>query len=162
MKISKNLLAAVAVTTVATGSIIGIGAVSAHGNGENKDELVTKLAEKFNVDASEVESVFEEQHAVMEQKRDAKRAEHLQSLVDAGTITADQKTALETKFAEMETAREALRDQDLTREEMHAKMEEGRTAIDAWAKEQGIDLKTIRPEGGPMGHEGGRGHGFRD
>ena len=159
MKLSKNLLAAVAVTSIATGSIIGIGAVSAHGGGENKDELVTKLAEKFNVDASEIETVFEEQHAEMELERDAKRAEHLQSLVDAGTITADQKTALETKFAEMETAREALKDQDLTREEIHTKMEEGRTAFEAWATEQGIDLDAIRPEGG---HMGGRGHGFRD
>lgn len=47
MKISKNLLAAVAVTTVATGGILGISAASAHGNGENKDELVTKLSENL-------------------------------------------------------------------------------------------------------------------
>ncbi len=159
MKISKNLIAALAVTTIATGSILGVSAASAHGSGDNKDELVTKLAEKFNVDASEVESVFEEQHAEMEAERDTKREEHLQSLVDAGTITADQKIALETKFTEMETARESIKDQDLTHEEMHTKMEESRTAFEAWAKEQGIDLSAIRPDGG---HMGGRRHGMRD
>lgn len=162
MKLSKNLLAALAVTTVATGSILGVSAVSAHGNGENKDELVTKLAQKFNIDVSEVESVFEEQRTEMQAERETKRAEHLQGLVDAGTITAEQKTLLETKFDEMKATREALRDQDLTREERHEKMEEARESFEAWANEQGIDLEAIHPEGGPEGQKGGRGHGMRD
>jgi len=159
MKLNKNLLIAMAVTSIATGSIIGISAVSAHGGGENKNELVTKLAEKFNVDASEVESVFKKQHAEMKAEREVKRTERLQALVDAGTITAEQKTALEAKFEEMATTRQALKNQDLSLEEIHAKMDEGRSAIESWAKEQGINLKDIRPEGGQMG---GRGHGFRD
>lgn len=162
MKISKNLLAALAVTTVATGSILGVSAASAHGNGENSDELVTKLAEKFNVDESEIESVFEEQRTEMQAERETARAEHLQGLVDAGTITSDQKIALEAKLDEMKATREALRDQDLTREERHEKMEEARDSLEAWAKEQGIDLSAIHPEGGPGGHKGGRGHGMRD
>ena len=157
MKISKNLLAAVAVTTVATGGILGISAASAHGNGENKDELVTKLAEKFNVDASEVESVFEAQHEEHQAEMEAKRAEQLQSLVDAGTITADQKTALEAKFEEMHTLRESLRDQDLTREQMHDKMKEARDSFETWAEDQGIDLEAIRPEGKGFGEHGPRG-----
>lgn len=159
MKINKQLLAAVAVTTIATGSIIGISATSAHQTkGENKDELVTKLAEKFNVDASEVESVFDEQRATMEAERDSKREEHLQTLVDEGKITAEQKIALEAKFAEMKSARDELKNQNLTRDEMHTKMEEGRVAFKAWAEEQGIDLDAIRPEGGLRFGPGGHGH----
>lgn len=154
MKLSKNMLAAVAVTTVAAGGLLGVSAASAHGNGEHKDELVTKLAEKFNVDKSEVEAVFEAQHAEMEAEREAERSEHLQSLVDSGKITAEQKTALEAKFEEMHTKREELKDQNLTRKEIHDKMDEARDSFEAWAEEQGIDLDAIRPERGARGEFG--------
>ena len=151
MKLSKNLLAAIAVTTIASGSIIGIGAASAQSSNNGQDSLVSKIAEKFNLDKTAVQSVFDEQHAAREAEIQAKIADRLQSLVDSGKITAEQKTALEAKQAEMKATREALKDQNLTREEMHTKMEEARTTFETWAKDQGIDLSVIRPEGGPMG-----------
>lgn len=159
MKYSKNLLAAALVTTIAAGSVAGIGAASAHNSSGNRnDDLISKLAQKFGVEEGEVKAVFDEQHEAREAERDAKRTEHLQSLVDNGTLTAEQKTALEAKFEEMHVSREALRSQDLSREEKRAKMQENRAALKAWAKEQGIDLSTIRPEGG----EGQGGHGRKD
>ncbi len=152
MKISKNLLAGVAVTTVAAGSIIGIGAASAHGGFGNGDNVASEVAQKFNLNEEEVKQFFEDKHQERETEMEAKRSERLQALVDAGTITADQKTALEAKSEEMHTLRESFRDQDLTREQMHDKMKEARDSFKTWANEQGIDLEAIRPEGRQMRH----------
>lgn len=57
----------------------------------------------------------------------------------------------------MHTLRESLRDQDLTREQMHDKMKEARDSFETWAEDQGIDLEAIRPEGKGFGEHGPRG-----
>jgi hypothetical protein len=85
----------------------------------------------------------------------------LQKLVDAGTITVSQKTAVEAKLKELKAARESNKDsmKDLTDDERKAKMEEERTSLEAWAKEQGIDLANLKGilMGGGHGGMGGPG-----
>ncbi len=157
MKLSKSMLAAGVVTTIAAASVVGIGAASAQSNSD--DSIVDKIAAKFSLNRDEVQSVFDEKHEEIEAKRDEKQATRLQELVDNGTITAEQKTALQAKLDEMEAKRDALRDQDLSREEIRAQMETVSTEFEAWATEQGIDLKAIRPVGMSMGmHMGHGGH----
>ena len=150
------MLAAGIVTTVAAGSLLGV-ASAATSSSDPQGGLIDKLVSKFNLNKEEVQAVFDEAHEERHAEMEAKRSEHLQELVDAGTITAEQKTALEAKFEEMHTNREALRDQDLTEEERRTKMDEARDAFESWAEQQGIDLDAIRPEGGRggMGHQGG-------
>jgi hypothetical protein len=160
MKINKQLLAAVAVTTVATGTALGISGASAHsgGNEEERAARVSELAERFNLDESEVESYFEEKRTEHEAEREQKRDEHLAGLVEDGTLTQEQADALKAKMEELHEARDALKDQDLTREEMREQMEANREELQSWAEEQGIDLDAIRPEKGE-GRRGHHGHG---
>jgi polyhydroxyalkanoate synthesis regulator phasin len=148
------MLAAGVVTTIAAASALGIGAASAQSS--SGTSIVDRIATKFNLNRDEVQTVFDEQHTEMEANHEQEQSTRLQALVDKGTITADQKTALEAKHTEMEAARDALKDQNLTREEMHTKMDAARTEFETWAKDQGIDLATIRPMGG-MVHGGPRG-----
>ncbi len=154
MKMSKSLMSAGLLTAVAVGSLAGVSAVNAASD-SHKDSLIDKIVTETGADRSKVEAAFESHHEEMHAQKELKRSEHLQNLVDAGTITAEQKTALEAKFEDMHTQREALRDQDLTREEMHTQMQQYRSEFESWAKEQGLDLNAIRPEGegfGPRGH----------
>lgn len=93
-----------------------------------------------------MQKVFDEQHEARKAEHDAKRAERLQSLVDDGTITAEQKTAIEAKIEELSKNREANRDsfKDLSQEERKAKMDEERESLEAWAEEQGLDLSKLK------------------
>lgn len=160
MKLSKSMLAAGVVTTIAVAGVAGIGAASAHSNGN--DTMVDRIATKFGLNRDEVQTVFNDQREEMHEQREERNATRLQELVDDGTLSAEQKTALEAKHEEMETAREALRDQNLSREEMREQMETSREEFKTWAESQGIDIDDIRPEGmgnrqGPRGQFGGQG-----
>ncbi len=153
---SKSLVSAGLLTAVAVGSLAGVSAVNAASD-SHKDSLIDKIVTDTGADRTKVEAAFDAHHEEMRAEMEQKKSERLQNLVDAGTITAEQKTALEARFEEMHTQREALRDQDLTREEMHNQMEQHKTEFEAWAKEQGIDLSTMHPERGEG--FGARGHG---
>lgn len=147
-KVKTGLLAASALAVVGTVGIVGVNTANAQSDSNNSpmSGLVEKLATKFNLNKADVQKVFDENH----QEREAKRAEdqstRLQKLVDAGTITADQKTKIEAKFKELQTAREADRGslKDLTKEERKAKMDAQRTELEAWAKDNGIDVTKLQ------------------
>lgn len=117
--------------------------------------LVDKIASKFNISKDDVQKVFDEDRAAHEAEHDKEVSDRLQKLVTDGTITAAQKTAIEAKIKEMKADREANRDamKNLSETERKAKMDEKRSALEAWAKEQGLDLSKLKGVfGGPHGH----------
>lgn len=129
--------------------------------------MAGKIAKQFNLDSSEVEKVFEEDRKEHESEREAIQTKRLQKLVDNGTITDKQKTAIEAKLKEVRAEREKNRDSmdDLSDEQRKAKMDEHRAELESWAKQQGIDLSKLKDifmpgghRGGPGGHHGGREH----
>lgn len=63
--------------------------------------------------------------------------ERLNQAVDDGVITAEQKEALSSKFAQLQQKRE-----------------QHQAELEAWFKEQGIDPKALTPYGG-FGHHMG-------
>ncbi len=161
MKLSKSLMSAGVLTAVAVGSFAGVGAVNAFDNQDaSRDSLIDRIVTDTGADRTTVEASFEAHHQEMEAQMKQKQSERLQSLVDSGTITAEQKSAIEAKHDEMEAQRESWKDQDLTREEMRDKMDADRDEFESWAESQGIDLDAVRPtkaEG--FGHGGPGGHG---
>lgn len=128
MQIKKSLLIAGAVTTLGLATTLGVGAyaMGGGGSGGGSSELVTKLAQRFNLNQSDVQAVFDEYRNA---EREAEISERLQELVDEGKITTEQKTLIENKLKEVQ----ATRDQE-------------RRALEAWAKEKNINLKYV------MGH----------
>ncbi len=137
-----------------------MSAVSAQSDSSGSDpmsNLVDALVSKFNLNKEEVQSVFEADRTAREAERQQEQSQRLQDLVDDGTITAVQKTAIEAKIKERQAQRESNKDslKDLTDEERKAKMEEERTSLETWAKAQGLDLTKLH--GVLMG--GGRGFG---
>jgi hypothetical protein len=125
-----------AVSQKVLGSMLAIGAVSAIAvgvtsfasaeSGSNSNSLVDRIANKFNLNKDEVKAVFNEEHAARAAERLADVSQDLQKDVDAGDLTADQKTLIETKLKEIQTAREAQR-----------------AELDAWAEDNNIDAKYI-------------------
>ncbi len=159
MKITKSMLVAGLVTTATAASVIGIGAASAQSNNSNGTGLIDKIATTFNLKRDSVQSTFDQFREEKQADRQVKADEHLQSLVDNGTITADQKAVLEAKKDEQKAAFENLKSQDLTRQEMHDQMEALHDDFTTWAEQQGINLQDIRPDKGVDGdHRGPRGH----
>lgn len=164
-KLKKGLMAAAAIATIGVAGVATTAGVYAATTDSTDPQasLVQKIADKFGVNKDEVQQLFDEQRTEHEAKHEAEVAERLQALVDDGTITAEQKTLIETKIKEMKEQREADRDnfKELSHEERKAKMDEGKTGLESWAKDNGLDLtklKGVFMDGGPRGF-GGPGHG---
>ena len=122
MQMRKSLLIAGAVTTLGLATTLGVGAYAMGGDSHNNG-LVSKIAQRFNLNQVDVQAVFDD---YKNSEREAEISERLQELVDEGKITPEQKTLIENKLKEVE----ATRDQE-------------RKDLEAWAKEKGIDLKYV-------------------
>jgi hypothetical protein len=131
MNIKKSLLVAGAVTSVGLASLTGVHAVSA-ATDANGDSLISKIAQKFNLNESDVQAVFDQNKAERDAEIQTEMADQLQQAVDDGDITAEQKTLIENKLKELQSARQTEHD-----------------TLDAWAKDQGIDAKYLMMGGGP-------------
>ncbi len=163
MNINSKLAVVGAVSAIAGATFIGASVASAHDNNGGQ-ELVSKVAEQFNLSEDEVQAVFddyrEERHAEHEAEREEARATHLQELVDEGVITEEQRSELEAFAEEHHAKMEELRDQDLSRSEIRDAMEALRDEMEAWAEAEGLDIDDLRPEDGP-GHGRGGHHQMR-
>jgi len=118
--------------------------------------IVQKIAERFNLNVSDVKQVFDEERDERRADRYARFTERLNDLVSEGKLTEDQKDAVLAKHEEMQNQIEELR--NLSFEERKTKMQEVHDDFKSWAEGQGIDLSTIGPLGGPFGR--GMGHGM--
>ncbi len=160
-KLRKGLVAAAAVAVVGSAGLAATQAVSAATNDSSTGQttIVDRIASKFGLNKDDVQKVFDEERTAHEAERQAKQSERLQKLVDKGTITADQKTKIEAKIAELQSKREAERDgfKDLTGDERKAKMDAAKAELEQWANENGIDLTKLK--GIFMGGGRGFGHG---
>jgi hypothetical protein len=164
--ITKSLIVASIVGTFGLGGLATAGIANAESAASSSTDpmssLVEKIASTFNIDKAKVQSLFDENKTARQAEREKQQTERLQKLVDNGTITAAQKTAIEAKLAELKKEREADKDtmKDLSDAERKAKMDEKRTELESWAKEQGLDLTKLKGilsggHGGPGGPGGG-------
>lgn len=160
--VTKSLIAAGIVATAGAGGLVTANIASAETSSSNTDtpmsSLIDKISSTFNVDKSKVQALFDEEKNSREAEREKMQTERLQKFVDDGTITAAQKSAIEKKIAEMKTERESSREEmkNLTDEERKEKMDEKKTELESWAKEQGLDLAKLKGVlGGGHGGLGG-------
>lgn len=162
-----KLLLPVLALTLATAAVVGVSSVSAQSETEPHQTIIERLAERFGVETSEVQSVFDEVHQERQAEREAQVSERLQAAVDAGDLTAEQMQLILDKMAQMRQNKPEKPEnwQDLTQEERRAAMETRReemqtrkAKLEIWAEEHGIDLQYLHLGKGP---DMGRGHGPR-
>lgn len=160
-KMNKRSLIAASIVGVVGAGIVGTGAmVSAESNTTSHDpmsSLVDKLSSTFHLDKAKVQEVFDQQCVEMGAKHEQEVNSRLDALVTAGTITSAQKSAVQTKLAELKKERDAYRDtmKSLSETERKAAMDSKRAELEKWASEQGLDLSKLdgvfRGPGGPGG-----------
>jgi hypothetical protein len=126
------------------------------------DSLVQKLAEKFGLNQSDVQAVFDESRSEMQAERQAEVTAKLDELVAAGTITSQQKQLIVDKHTQLQTERDTNRDsfRNLSADEKKAKRDAEQADLEAWAANTGIDVQYLM-----LGHDRGPGeqnHSLRD
>jgi competence protein ComGC len=138
---NKNFLIPALVLCLGGGLLYGATRVSAFSMGVNSSSpIVQKLVEKFDLNANEVVTTFNELREEHRTQMRAEREERLNQAVADGVITEEQKQALIQK-----------------QEEMQAEMEQHREEMDAWFEKQGIDRDALSNYGGFGGPKGMKG-----
>jgi len=122
--------------------------------------LQEAIAQRFHVDVADVQQVFQEQHARMQDEMRAQSQERLDALVADGKLTQEQVDALQAKHQEMEALQKSLK--DATPQERKDAIESHREDMKAFADELGlpnIPLEGMRAREGRGGM--GRPHQFK-
>ncbi len=154
MKSKKILLLVTAIGLLALVGIGTAGAISAE-ESNSYPSIVQKLVERFNLNAGEVEEVFDEFRGERHQEMQARFENRLNEAVNDGDFTEEQKQAILAKHQELQQERETNREasQNMTREEHQEAMETERAELEAWAEKNGIEVEDFFL--GPMGPKGG-------
>ena len=154
----KSVIAAAIVATLGMGAFGATSAFAATGSGEVHNpmrNLVSAIAEKFNLSESDVQAVFDEQRDAMQEKHQEKAAEHLAKAVTDGKLTQAQADAITANMASQKTFFESLK--DMTQEERQAALKTNAEAQKAWAESNDIP-KEFAPGHGPKGRGQGGMH----
>lgn len=105
--------------------------------------LIQTIAQKFNLNQSDVQQVFDDQKTQMEAEHQQREADRLSQAVTDGKLTQDQADKISAKEKELEANR-------------HAAIQQQITDLKQWATDNGIPQEFM-PFGGPGGHRGGPG-----
>jgi hypothetical protein len=121
----KHAVLAAGVVSLGIAGLAGLSTASAAQN-NGTDSPIDRLASRFNLNKDDVRAVVEEEREERRADRQAEISGYLQDKVDSGEITAEQKTAIEARLQELQSAREAEKE-----------------SLQNWADEQGVDLRYV-------------------
>ncbi len=158
-------LRTLAVTSAVLVGVAGIGASSIQAATTDTTtrpnpmaNLVTAIAQKFNLNQTDVQKIFDEQRTQMDQQMETRRAEELKTrltqAVKDGKLTQAQADLITAKQTELKAFHDSLKGK--TPEECKAAMEAKKTELQQWAKANNIpeEFALMGPMGGPGGHGG--------
>ncbi len=155
---NKKLIFPVMALAVLAGGLLTVTNASAADSSNPHDAIVQKIADKFGLNKDEVQKVFDEERSARQAEMQKKQEEKLNQLVKDSKITEAQKTLIINKQKELKEKHEANKDsfKNKTPEEMKTQMEKEKTDLEAWAKENGIDINYLMggkfmKYGGPHG-----------
>lgn len=152
-KIAVSALSLAAVLTLVG---VGISKADFNGKGGPDNSLIQALVEKFNLNQSDVEDVFNQHQEEMRKEGQARSEERLNQAVTDGKLTEEQKNLILQK-------REEMRNEDhedisnLSFEERRQLREEHREEMENWAEDNGIDMGYLHFKMGPDHGDGGFG-----
>lgn len=154
----KNILLSVLGLTLIGGILIGVTSVSAQDATGKSSSIIQKLAQRFNLQEADVKAVFDEEHQARPAQMKAALEQRLAQAVADGKITEAQKTAILSKFSEMKATKPNIGQfKDQTPEQRKQAMEQKKSELETWAKENGLTLETLQSL---IGY-GGKGFGMR-
>lgn len=157
MNIKKSLMVAGAVTTIGVAGVVGLGVASAATNSDGSNNLINRIATKFNLNKGEVEKVFEEERAEREAEHQQRIEERLSKAVVDGKLTEDQKAKILAKHAELKDDMEQLHEAmaGKSKEEIRELKQQHHEELQQWAEDNDIPLKYLHfaAIAHPHGHE---------
>ena len=157
MNVNRTLLAALTVATIGVGAI-GMSGIANASQGTTVTNpmsgLVDAIATKFNLNPSEVQQVFDDQHAKMQAEHQQVMSDRIRAAVTSGTITQSQADAITAKLQEVKGFFDTLRDK--TPEERRAAMKTKMDDLKQWATTNNIpaDLLPFGRGGHMRMHDG--------
>lgn len=109
------------------------------------NSIVQQIAHKFNLKESDVQAVFDEEHKVRTAEMHEKFETNLTNLVSKGSITEEQKQKILAKKKELSAnkPKNLTKFKNMTPNQRKTEMEKQKTELEAWAKDNGIDLSKI-------------------
>src|SRR3989344_4239859 len=108
------------------------------------DSLVAAIAAKFNLNQSDVQSVFDEQREKHHSQMKVNLEQKLSQAVTDAKITEAQKQAILTKLSGIHENKPNFEEfKNLTEEQRKAKMEEKKTEMETWATQNGLTLDKL-------------------
>lgn len=150
---ASTLLFATALTLgLATAGAGVIHAASNTSTNNPMSNLVTAIAQKFNLNTADVQQVFDQQHTQMQAQRLEDAKTRLAQAVTAGTITQAQADLITAKHAEMKTFMDSL--QGKTPSERQTAIKAQMDSLKQWATQNNIPQQFFM-----MGGMHGKGHG---
>ncbi len=149
----KQLL--VPILAVTTAGTVLFGVHTLYAQTPETSSLVSRIAQKFGLKESDVQSVFDEYRDERHKEMEARFEDKLTQDVTDGKITESQKQAILSKMKELQEKKQSNIDawKDMTPEQRRDAMKKERDELKKWADDQGIDLSLI--------HFGMKVHGMR-
>lgn len=144
-KLKKSFIAAAAVSSIGIASLGGT--IAANAQGEKSDNLIDKIASKFNLNKDEVKKVFDEERSARQAEFEKKQAQRLDQAVADAKITSEQKDLITKKLAELKQFRYSLDGKTVS--ERKEALKNKRQETIKWAKDNNIPLRYLGPMAGP-------------
>ncbi len=143
---------------------LGTSAYAFYGNqGEGRTDVINAISKRFNLNASDVQKVFDEQRIANQAQMQQKFTDSINKAVTDGKITQDQANKIIAKHAEVKAQRDAL--QGKTPEEIRSAMKTQGDALKQWAQDNNIPMQYLMFGGiggraGMFGEGKGQGRGM--
>lgn len=134
----------ISAVVLATFIALSFGAIGTSAHFYAGDSEMTKtLASKLGVSEEKVKDAFTSMRADREAKMKADLEARLSQAVKDGKITEAQKSAILTKFGQEKTKIDPAAFKNMTPAQRKAEMEKRKTDLEAWAKENNLDLTKL-------------------
>ncbi len=133
---------------------LGLNQVMAQETDNPMQTLVQKIAQRFSLNESDVQSVFDDHRSQMHEQMQVRFEEKLNQAVADGVITQDQKQLILDKHQELQNQREADSQawQSLNPDDRRTQMQQKHQELLEWANVNDIDLKFLMGFGFKGGH----------
>ena len=154
----RTVLIPVAAIVIGGAAIFGAAGAQAQGFGGGNTNFVAALAAKLGIGQDKVQSAMDSVRTDQQAKAQKNFEDRLTKAVKAGTITEAQKKLILDKHNELKANRDKQDKTAMTMEQRRAAAEKMRTDLEAWAKQNNIDLQNFF---GGRGVGGGMGKGMR-
>lgn len=140
-----------AVVVLGGATLLSVGATQVHAQSTSNpfSNLVQMIAQKFNLDQSQVQSVVDnykgQQKQKMVQNMQQREQDRLNKLVQEGKITDAQKQAILSELAALKTKYNPDNFKNLSADQRKQQIQAMETELKSWAQSQGINFAYVMP-----------------